>query len=261
MKHKRSTTTLPAEPPNWMRNYMLEKADPWERIEARLFAAEDFLNEARWIFFDVHKWAFLRKETFLKAEPPTNDLKQNLIHHLNVALDLLPKIQEGIKAREFNAYFVWLWGTFVEAVSIVEALTPYYEQIAPTEKKSYEDEKFDEKRWFALWYLHHKAEIEADGQYASRESIANKVEESLRDLWIGKLDPRKEFSKQTTKLLRNMASNEKDIEWFTLSLGFRDKLDSDRLKLFIKDVQRDTEGLPPVGNDLYSETSDADCDY
>ena len=240
---------------------MLEGANPWERIETRLHASEMSLDEARWIFFDVHKWAFLRKETFLKADAPTSDLKQNLIHHLNVALDLLPMVKKGIEKREFNAHFVWLWGAFVEAVSIVEALTPYYEQIAPTEKKSYEKEKFEERKWFSLWFINTREKHEREGKSISKEEITKTINSILQDIWNGTRDTRKEHRLKVTALLRNMAANPDDPVGFSLTGNFTNKFRQEKLDLYIREVTRDPEGLPPAMENAYTPDTVYNEDY
>jgi len=220
--------------------------DPWAYIVSDFQWSWDILDAVKDFPLDD-------KHRDIGHFPTTRDSNSEKVRFaVNTVNSLYDKVREKISYKVIDLEFVWHWGEYQKAISILHNAFPQIKgKGGMIEAARLRNDKSDAKMWYALWYEWYKYELQPVKK--SRDSFDKYFEDFLTEITHGKRHfPTASVKQQLLKLIEKYKSDNEDLTVVQLTGGFR--LNDFNGKVFKKIsalAKEKRDELPPVGIGKY----------
>ena len=234
--------------PHWWLTEEILPPDPWAYIVSDFRWADEIIG-----YMSLKSGVEVSEDKPLGHFPKYSEgTHERIKFAYNIILKIEPIIREYISKKEVSVDFIWKWGEYQKAVSILQTLVPEIKKQRGIKNK--DTSKEYARGWYALW---HENFIKETGK-KTRKEFENFFEPFLLELLLGKRSiPTTENSGAVLGLVKEYAAPIKKGEKYTdknfkISEGFQQKNFSGRqYRASLELALLNKANLPPVAERLY----------
>ncbi len=190
---------------------------------------------------------------------PEKDSKyeEKLDFAFNTIKEFQGLVIEKISHRTIDLEFLWIWGEYQKAFTIIEIIFPEYKRTRSMVRHSIENRKDDAKQWYVLWFEWYKTSKKKKG----RKSFDDFFGKFLLSIKRNERLVPEHFQNHIMQLIDKYVENPKDLKnledledlkYLEFTKSFKQKdFNGDLLKTYTYMAEDNKDSLPPVGEEYY----------